>query len=375
MKKLFGLIVVLFIGAIWLSGCRPPEVEGVVVNMQQGLYDEAYKLAQEAVKKYPNDPEAWFLLGELHGRREEYKEMNECFEKSLAISPKFKDDIERLRFNYFAENYNSGLKNYYEKARQEQDPQKKKELFKKAAEKFMKAYEAYPGRTEPLTPLAVSFLQLGDTTKAINFIEKVIQNENQNDTLLVKIGDFFFQINELDKAEAIYQKALKINPKNSLAYMSLGELYVKKEQPDKAIEYYQKSMELEPNNVSIPFNIGILMYNEKKYAEAIPFLKKTLEMDPENKDAAEVLSLCYIQKAQKWVEKYNEEEDAAKKSEYRKKFEEIYAEALPFLQDAVKKFPDSALLWNNLGVIYAQLGNKEKAQEAFEMQKKLQGGS
>ena len=375
MKKLLGVAAILLLGLLLLSSCRPPELEGVVVNMQQGLYDEAFNLAQDAVKKYPNDPEAWFLLGELYGRKEQFKKMNECFEKSLAISPKFKDDIERLRFNYFAENYNSGLKNYYQKALEEQDPEKKKQLFEKAKEKFMKAYEADPSRTEPLTPLATSFLQLGDTTQAINFIEKVVKNETKNDTLLVTIGDFFNRIGKLDKAKAIYEKVLKINPNNSMAHLSLGELYVKQNKTDLAIQHFQKGMELEPNNASIPFNIGILYYNSKKYSDAIPFLKKTLEMEPDNKDAAEVLSLCYIQKAQKWVEKYNEAENESKKQEYRKKFEAIYDEALPFLQEAVKKFPDSALLWNNLGVVYAQLGNKEKAQEAFEMQKKLQGSN
>ena len=39
--------------------------------------------------------------------------MNQAFEKSLAIGPKFKPQIEGLQSKYFAENYNAALKSYY----------------------------------------------------------------------------------------------------------------------------------------------------------------------------------------------------------------------------------------------------------------------
>lgn len=375
MKKLFGLFTVVFLlGIIVLTGCRPPEVEGVVVNMQHGLYDKAFDLAKEAVQKYPNDPEAWYLLGTLYARQEDYVHMNEAFDKSLAISPKFADQIKKARFEYFAQNYNDALKNYYNRGIQEQDPVKRKKLFEKAAEKFKKAYQADPTRVEPLVPLATSFLQIGDTTQAINFMDKAVNTDRVNDTLLVTVGDFFFRIGNVEKAKTMYLKALDLNPNDSMAHLSLGEIYAKEKNWDKAIEHFKKGMELEPKNASVPLNVGVIYYNNEKYKEAIPFLKKSLELNPDNKDAAELLSICYLQTAQPLINQYNETNDMQKKAELKKKFMAIYDEALPFLQNAVKKFPDSSLLWNNLGVIYAQEGNKEKAQEAFDMQKKLEEG-
>ena len=150
MKKLFGILIVVFLlGIILLTGCRPPEVEGIVVNMNNGLYDKALELAKDAVKKYPANPEAWFLLGKLQARQENYVEMNEAFNKSLELSPTFEAQIKQIRFDGFATNYNSGIKNYYKKAQDEQDPVKKKELFKKAGEKFLNAHLADPLRSEP----------------------------------------------------------------------------------------------------------------------------------------------------------------------------------------------------------------------------------
>ncbi|MEJ2634271.1 MAG: tetratricopeptide repeat protein [Calditrichia bacterium] len=369
MKKLVGVSIVVFLlGIIVITGCRPPELEGVVVNMQHGLYDKAFDLAKEAVQKYPNNPEAWYLLGELYGRKDQFVEMNDAFDKSLAISPQYKPDIERLRFNYFAENYNDALKNYYNKARDTQDPELQKKLFQKAAEKFLKAHQADPEKVEPLTPMSVSFLEVGDTTEAEKYLLQAVQGQPKDDTLMVSVGDFYFKTDQYDKAEDMYQKALAVNPNNTQAHLALGEIYVHDKDWEKAIGEFNVGMEQQPNNSAIPMNIGIIYYNDQMYEKAIPYLKKSLELDPNNKDVEELLSISYLQQAQKYQDEYTD----TQKEEYKQKYEDIYNMVLPMLEQAVQKFPNSALLWNNLGVVYAQKGMKDKAEQAFEKQKELE---
>jgi len=374
MKKLIGILILISLaGVILLTGCRPPEIEGAVVDIQHGLYDKAFDNLLIAVKKYPNNPEAWYLLGSLYGRKDNYEKMNECFDKSLEISPQFKKEIEQLRFNYFANNYNEGLKNYYMKAKDEEDPQKRKELFKKAAEKFLKAHYAAPARVEPLQPLSIAFVESGDTANGEKFMEKALSQNPKNDTLLVTVGDFYYRINKTNKAIQMYEQALSINPDNVMAHISLGELYSKESNWDKAIKHFDAAMKLAPENEVIPMNIAVIYYNNQKYEEALPYIKKVLELTPDNKDMWELLSVCYLQKANVFVEKYNATEDEAKRKEYKAKYEEIFQEALPQLEEAIKRFPDSALLWNNIGVIYAQLGDKAKAEDAFKKSKALEG--
>ena len=370
MKKVFGfLIVMAVLGVIVITGCRPPELEGVVINMNQGLYDKAYDLAKEAVVKYPGNPEAWYLLGELQGRKNMFTDMNESFDKSLAISQQFAPQISQLRTKYFADNYNDALRTFYNPAIKEQDPEKKKQLFCKAADKFLNAHLSDPARTEPLTPMANSFLQCGDTATAEKYMNQAIEMKPNNDTLLVTVGDFYYNANQLDKAEELYNRALSVNSTNADALLALGEIYSKRDSLNKAIELLKKGMELEPENPNIPMNISILYYNNEKYQEAIPYLKKTIEMMPDNKDMYELLSISYLQMATKNQEKFNETED----TQYQQKAAAIYDEALPFLEDAVNRFPDDTLLINNLGVVYAQKNMKEKAEEMFERQKQLEG--
>jgi Flp pilus assembly protein TadD len=93
-----------------------------------------------------------------------------------------------------------------------------------------------------------------------------------------------------------------------------------------------------------------------------------VELEPQNKNAYELLSLTYMQAAQKYMDKFNETEDPT----YQQRANEFFTEAMPILEEATQKFPDSSLLWNNLGVCYAQKNMKDKAEKAFEMQKKLE---
>ncbi len=369
MKKLsVVLVIVAVIGLIIWSGCRPPEVEGVVINMSQGLYDKAYDLAQEAVQKYPDNAEAWYLLGELHGRYEKFEEMNEAFDKSLSIASTFEPKIEQARTQYFAENYNSALRNYYNKARDTQDSTERKELFLQAAEQFLKAHQVIPSRIEPFLPMSASYLESGDTVTAEKYIKEAIDLNPNNDSLMVLMGDFYFRIDMLDKAQLLYDKAISTNPNNTDAHLALGEIYAKQEKWDEAIEKFNVGMEQQPENSAIPMNIAIIYYNNKKYEEAIPYIKSTLELNTENEDMHELLSLSYLQSAQKYHELFEESE----KAEYQKKADSFYDEALTFLEGAIQKFPESPLLWNNLGVCYAQKGMKEKAEEAFARQQQLE---
>lgn len=369
MKKLVVISGILFFfGIILLSNCRPPELEGVVINMQQGLYDKAYDLAKEAVQKYPTNPEAWYLLGDLHARHNNFAEMNDAFEKSLAIGPNFKTEIEQERLKYFADNYNDGLKNYFNPAKSETDPSKRKELFQKAAEKFLASHYAMPNRIEPFQPMAASFIESGDTTSAEKYLLQAIEMRPKNDTLIVQVGDFYYRIGKVDNAKQMYEKTLSLNPKNAEAYLALGEVYTKSEDWDLAMQNWIKAMELQPSNPAIPNNIGIILYNKEKYEEAIPYMKKTIELEPDNQNAFEILSLSYMQAAQVYNEKYSETENP----EFQQKAMQFYDQALPFLEDAVMRFPDSALLHNNLGVCYAQKGMIEKAKAEFEKQKELE---
>jgi tetratricopeptide (TPR) repeat protein len=310
MKKLLIFLTVLAVmGILFLTGCRPPELEGVKIDMDQGRYEKAYELAKGAVVQYPDNPEAWFLLGKLHAHHEKYVEMNEAFEKSLSISPQFENDIKNYRGKLFSETFNTTINNYFNPAAKVEDSDKKRELYQKATEKLLNAHLIDPTRNEPLMPLVTANLQIEDTLTAEKYLTEAAEMNVNNDSMLIMIGDYFKRINNGEKAEELYKKAITINNNNTDGHIALGEYYAQNEMWDKAIVEFNKGIELQPNNPLIPMNVGISYYQIKEYEEAIPYYKKSIEIDGGNQNVSELLSISYLQAAQKYHDLYSETED------------------------------------------------------------------
>lgn len=351
---LLGLFSLMF----FTTGCRPPEVEGVIVDIQHGMFDKAMEGAKKAVELYPDNAEAWYYLGYLHGRKGEYKEMNKALDKALSINPnqgvKFqgnsmplKEAVKRMRLHYFGQNYNSAVKDY-NKANQIDDQATRMKLLKSAAQKFEAAHEADPSRMEPLQPLAFSYLQIGDTTSAEKYFLEALNAKPHNDTLLVMVGEFYLQIGNTQKAADMFKRALQINPKSKNALISMGQLMATQSKWKEAVDYFEKVIEMDPQNKDVAFNLGLGYYQLEKYDKAITYLKRTLEAEPDNEKIYELMGVCYVQG-------------------------KMYEEGLPFLKSAVQKFPNNMYLWNYLAVTYANLNMKQEAEEAYQKAKALGG--
>lgn len=357
-KYLWISLMVIFGVFILLVACRPPDVEGLVVRINQQLFDdETYQLAEKAIQTNPENAEAWYYYGWLQGRKENFEKMNEAFDKALALNPQqsvktdgasmsVKDAVERVKMSYFAENFNSG-KTQYDKAREAADLEQRKGYYNKAVEKFSAAHKADPSRLEPLHPLAISLLYLGDTTGAESKFQEAVRMQPKNENLLITAGDFYLQMGQLEKAQKMYQNTLAVNEKNENAYLGLGQIETQKGNWDSAAEFFEKALKLNPDDTNIAFNIGVSFYNQEKFKEAIPYLMKTVEGEESNVEIYQILGICFVQS-------------------------QMYDEGLTFLEGAVEKFPDNADLWNYLAIIYAQKGMKEKAEKAMNKTKELE---
>ena len=359
MTRYLSLLVVVSLGVLILFvSCRPPELEGLIVRIDRQMYDdETYQLAEEAVQKNPENAEAWFYYGMLQGRKGDFEKMNEAFDKCLALNPQqsvkegsgqlpAKDAVNKLRLSYFADNFNAG-KSSYDKARETDDTAKKNEYLGAAVEKFSAARKADPSRSEPLQPLAISMLLLGDTAAAVNTFEEAITLQPEKEDLLINAGDFYLQLGRYDEAEKMYKKALSANEGNENAYLGLGQLETQKGNWEKAAQFFEKAYELNPENTNVAFNIGVSYYNQEKYPEAISFLKRTLESERDNAELYQILGICYVQS-------------------------KMYDEGMQFLEGAVQQFPNNTELWNYLAIVYANKGMKEKAEEAMKKTKELE---
>jgi TolB-like protein/Flp pilus assembly protein TadD len=209
--------------------------------------------------------------------------------------------------------------------------------------------------------------------------DKALELENDLAEAHASLGHVLGDEYDWEGAEREYKKAIELNPNYSTAHhwyaMNLGKygLY------DEALNEISKALELDPLSRVINRNKAYLLYGAARYDEAIAQFKKTIELFPDDIQVYDNLSRAYAAQ-----EKYSE---AVKQllikfkvegmpPEEIEKYKKIYQENgwkgfcrkqledhLKHRQEVLAKDKDAYSPDADLGLIYARLGDKEKAIE------------
>ncbi|NOX90833.1 MAG: tetratricopeptide repeat protein [Calditrichaeota bacterium] len=357
MKKLVLFIIPILVLS-FLTSCRPPELEGAFVDYNAGRFDNALKLAQEATQKYPDNAEAWFLLGEIYGKKERYLEMKRAFDKSLKLSNVFADKIKAAKIYYYQNLFNRGVNNYntFTKMEDRTTDEAKKQL-KKAIEYF-KLANIVQTDYKSIDLVALSYTLIGEKDSALVYYTKLTEMAPDSADGYIKLGRYELINSDYDKAIKALEKALSIDPSNPEAIQIIAEAYDRAGMADKAIKSYQKAMEVNKEEKAFPFNLGLLYFKlsskegidenlKNEYLQkCIEAFSRVIELDPSMKEPYDFKSNCEI-----LLKKYDE--------------------ALVTLKQAVERFPDNGPFWYNLGVVYSHLNNVKEATNAFKKAEEL----
>ena len=113
MKNLLSVVlVVTMVLGITAFDCGNKNLSGAKIYIQNKQFDKAMELLETELKTNPQNAEAYYLLGQLHGEKDNVNAMIENYNKSLAISDKFKNDIANDKLAYWSESFNKGVAFY-----------------------------------------------------------------------------------------------------------------------------------------------------------------------------------------------------------------------------------------------------------------------
>ena len=358
MKRYAFLLAILLIAVSFLfSSCRPPELEGAIVHLNAGRDDQAFELAQEATQKYPDNAEAWYLLGRIQGKRGMAKDMIDSYDKSLAIGPTYQNDIEIEKASYFGKYYNDAVAAYNAFLKMEdREGEAAKKKLNEVIDNFQKALLIKPDYMAHRL-IAISYQNLGDDANNLKALETAA--ETKPDTVLswIELGYYFSRNKEYDKAAGYFKKGLEVDSNDVECLTLYAQNLDFADKQDEAIAAYKNALSKNPEEKAIPFNLGLLLNKQAnsiedkakkdaKMEEAVIYFNKAYDLDPDLKETYDILSTLLLQ-----LERYDDAER--------------------ILDEGVKRFPDSASMWQNLSFLHAKMGNKEKAEEYYEKSQQL----
>ncbi|MDZ7271901.1 MAG: tetratricopeptide repeat protein [candidate division KSB1 bacterium] len=361
LKRFIALMVLAGVGAsLVLVGCQSKEVTSAKVYIQQDDWAKATEQLEMAVKLYPQDAEAHFLLGQAYAQRGDFEGMRKEFDASLAISPRFepriKHEIERHWVSYF----NNGVK----KVNAGQLEAAKKD--------FETCLVIDPQHLEAYKNLGYTYVQLDSLPRAIAMYEKVVELAPTDKDALRSLTSLYMQAEEFPQVLKVADKRLALDPGDvdalstkALAYDYMGE-------GDKALAEYERALEQQPENTDLLFNLGRLHYLRGEYEKAIEQFQKVIDKNPEDADALVNVGNAYLSIGDQIRKRAVEEEEKGKRftekeiEALKKEIEKYHCGAIPYLEKAVQIKPDNANAWNNLGVAYVNCGRREDGEKAFD---------
>jgi len=189
---------------------------------------------------------------------------------------------------------------------------------------------------------------------AIEVFQQASSRYPSSPRLQIGLGMALYAKGDYDQAVKALLKGADLNPSDPRAYLFLSKAYDRSpEQVNDVIERFHKFAELQPRNAQAQYYYAMSLWKGKRaqdpnlnLIEIQSLLKKSVALDPKLSEAHLQLGNVY--------------------SDQNK-----HADAIPEYLTALKLNPDLADAYYRLGQAYVRTGEKDRAQEQFQIYQKV----
>ena len=372
---LIGLALVAYFSLTGFQ-CGSAEVTSAKLYMQQQQWAKAEESLQREIAKDPNNEEAWFLLGQTRLELKNYEGMNDAYNKALGVSPAHKAEIERNRLAIWANLYNEGVASYN---KGKEDPAE----YDTAISQFATAIKLQPDSSTTYYVAALAHYAKKDLEGAQGKLEMCMERDSNNGDAAIFLGQLYYlkgsELKEagdpaaaatFGKAAEVFEMAYQADPSNAETIANLIDSYEQAGQSDKALALTRDAVARDPQNKIFRYAYGVFLLKQGDNAGSVEQFQKAVDIDPNYEDAVYNLGVAYlnwgVREKKDSDQRAEEARKAGKKVSEDRSYQERFKQALPWLERASEKRPNDALLWQQLGRVYANLNMVEKSKAAFD---------
>ena len=239
---------------------------------------------------------------------------------------------------------------------------KKEEL--ELAERLTKDF---PNSINPIMLMGNLWERHGDATKAMEYFNKVLEQDPERPDVYKSIGWFFMNKEQYEQAIGHWQKALEIDPNIPGVHHNIALALMGQNEQIQAIEELKKDIQISPRSSFSYFLLGQLYLRQKEYEKARNNYEKAIEIQPNYPNA--YYGLFTLSARLKQQEKARE---------YMAIFKELKAEGMKILKDRNEAVDDlidmrkgAAEMYSLAGQMYQGGGDFQKAEELLKKATKL----
>ena len=138
-------------------------------------------------------------------------------------------------------------------------------LFQKAVEPYRRAIVLAPDKTQAYNNLGVVYKELGRNEEALFAYQKVLELNPNDSAALNNLGNLRRNMGDTTGAIAALKCSITLNPNYADAYSNLGAIYKENKEFDRAMFYYQKALALNPEHTNAQFDIALMELSKGHY--------------------------------------------------------------------------------------------------------------
>lgn len=224
-------------------------------NSAQRAVDVLQPIANAKVK----DPQALALLGDAYIRLGKYAKGSEYFEQAAALAPKAANFRTELAVSRLAQGNSSAAINDLEKA-----------------------MDLNGDSSQAGFLLTLIRLRKGDFKDAAATAEKLQKAQPKNPLPYNLLGAALLGQGKVDEAKKSFEEALKIKPDFQPARMNLAQLALRQNKLDVAKSEYETVLKQDPTHLGAMMQLAEIAAKERKPADVLAWLQKASQANPKS---------------------------------------------------------------------------------------------
>jgi tetratricopeptide (TPR) repeat protein len=195
------------------------------LKLRGNNFDEARRYLEQTLKLQPNYPEAWNNLGMIAAQQARPEDAIGDFQQSIALRPK-----------YATAHLNLG--NVYRRQKQ----------FDKAEESLTRALQLQPDDPDVNYSLGMLYAQQDQISRASDYLQKAIELRPNYPEARNNLGIVFVRQQNFLRAEEQFKSGIRVAPNFDQSYLNLARLYAMRGDKEKARAVLQDLLRMQPDN-------------------------------------------------------------------------------------------------------------------------------
>lgn len=243
-----------------------------------------------------------------------------------------------------------------------------------AEKDFAQSVALEPRAIEPLTALIRHQIGHGQGDKAVELLKNALKSDPSNPAILDLLGQVYLQRNDAASAVDVLTRAKTLAPNWWVPYRDLGSAKVAAKDMPAAIATYEAGVKVAPSEPKLVSELAFLYEANKRPQDAIALYDAWYRRDPHAPGVADMLAKLLIayrsdraslDRARDLTAGFVSSSDGNlldtngwvhfKRGEY--------ADALPILQRAAEREPNSKSIRYHLGMVELHLGKTDEARD------------